>query len=250
LPEPTPWLAYHDQKPEHLVRLFCLPYGGGGASIYRDWNKALPTWVQVCPIQLPGRETRSREPPFSRWRPLVEELVVAIRPYLDRPFALFGHSLGALISFECARSLRRQGLPLPQHVFASACPAPKTIRFTTRHLQPAQELAEELARLGGTPAELLHNREYLNCYLPTFRADCEVYETYVYEADAPLPSAITAYRGSHDVEVSHDETVSWRAETAGRFELRTLVGGHLFIQGQPEALLRDVTQELNRCCGH
>ena len=103
------WFPSLRSRREALVRLFCFPYAGGGASVYRGWASDLPDFVEVCPVQLPGREGRFREPAFTRLGPLVEALTESLRPCLDRPFAFFGHSLGALVAFELSRRLRREG---------------------------------------------------------------------------------------------------------------------------------------------
>src|SRR5262245_63225231 len=113
------WLAYVSPRPAASVRLFCFPYAGGGASVFRGWADCLPGAVEVCPVQMPGRETRFREPAFTRLPPLVEALAASLRPHLDRPFAFFGHSLGALVAFELARRLRRDRGPEPIRLFAS-----------------------------------------------------------------------------------------------------------------------------------
>src|SRR5438552_7109196 len=124
LPVTDSWLACLKPRPHAAVRLFCFPYAGGGASAFRCWPDALPASIEVCPVQLPGRETRFREPPYTRLAPLAEALGHALRPFLDRPFAFFGHSMGALVAFELTRWLRRAGGPQPAHLFVSACAAP------------------------------------------------------------------------------------------------------------------------------
>src|SRR5262245_25838037 len=125
---PDPWLACVQPRLRPGVRLFCFPHAGGGASLFRGWADGLPDAVEVCPVQLPGRETRFREPPFLCLEPLIEALATALRPHLDRPFAFFGHSLGALVAFELARRLGRAEGPQPVHLFVSGCAAPQIRR--------------------------------------------------------------------------------------------------------------------------
>src|SRR6185295_11175567 len=98
-------MAYREVNPNARLRLFCFPYAGGGASAYRGWATALPSDLEVCPVQLPGRESRLREAPFTRPEPLIQTLADVLEPHLDLPFVLFGHSMGGMISFELSREL-------------------------------------------------------------------------------------------------------------------------------------------------
>ena len=193
-----PWLACRKQNQRARVRLFCFPYGGSGASLFRGWS--LPGSVDLCPVQIPGRETRFRERPFTRLEPLVEQLVQALRSYLDLPFALFGHSIGALIAFELARRLQRRLRLTPLRLFASAYGAPHLPRDgQPLHALPAAEFCNELERLNGTAAGVIANKELIDLLLPTLRADFAVCETYRYRRisrfdvrSSPLAAARTA----------------------------------------------------------
>src|SRR5262249_13687929 len=120
------WLACARPRPQADIRLFCFPYAGGGASVFRGWADGLPASVEVCPVQLPGRGTRFREPAFTRLPPLIEALAESLRPHLDRPFAFFGHSLGALVAFELARYLHQHQGREPVRLFVSGCGGPQT----------------------------------------------------------------------------------------------------------------------------
>src|SRR5215213_9001369 len=143
------WLAYVSPRPRASVRLFCFPYAGGGASVFRGWAEGLPEAVEVCPVQLPGRETRFLEPAYTRLPALVEALAESLTPHLDRPFVFFGHSLGALVAFELARRLRRDGGPGPDRLFASGCGAPQARGGggSMIHTRPADEFWDEVRRL-------------------------------------------------------------------------------------------------------
>ena len=118
------WIACRTPNPQARLRLFCFPYAGAGASIFRTWSDGLPADVEVCPVQIPGRGTRLMETPFTQLAPMVEALAQTIGPLLDKPFAFFGHSLGALVGFELARQLRRQSGVQPVRLFVSADRAP------------------------------------------------------------------------------------------------------------------------------
>jgi medium-chain acyl-[acyl-carrier-protein] hydrolase len=143
-------------------RLFCFPFAGAGASIYSNWHRYLPKNFEVCPIQLPGREERHSEKPFVDIISMVAELGEILKPYLAQPFAFFGHSMGALISFELTRHLRKLKQPMPESLFISARPAPQIqqIHPITYNL-PDLEFIEELRKIQGTPEPVLQNYSYL-----------------------------------------------------------------------------------------
>jgi medium-chain acyl-[acyl-carrier-protein] hydrolase len=201
--------------------------------------------VEVLPVQLPGREARFREPAFTRLAPLVEALAGALRPYLDRPFAFFGHSMGALVAFELARRLRRGTGLQPVCLFASGCGAPQARDTETPiHTLPAAEFREELRRLDGTPREVLDNEELMDLLLPTLRADFALCETYTYTAGPPLDCPLNALGGLGDDTVSRRELAAWREQTTGPFRLRMLPGNHFFLHAAQRPLLQALTQEL------
>ena len=152
----TAWIAWARPRPEARLRLFCFPYAGGGATIFRKWSDSLPETVEVNPVQLPGRGNRLREPPFARLSPLVQAIAAGLLPHLDKPFAFFGHSLGALVGFELARQLRRQAGVHPVRLFISADRAPQIPRRERPiHALPEGEFLAELNRLNGIPGKVL-----------------------------------------------------------------------------------------------
>jgi medium-chain acyl-[acyl-carrier-protein] hydrolase len=241
------WLPWFRPKPGAKVRLFCFPYAGGGASVYRAWGDCLPGPVDVCAVQLPGRETRFREHPFARLPLLVEALAGALRPHLDRPFAFFGHSLGALVAFELSRRLQRDHGPRPVRLFVSGCGAPQTrVPGRAIHALPPAEFREELRRLNGTPADLLDNDELMDLMLPTLRADFGLCETYAYVAGPPLACPVTALGGLGDDAVSRQELDAWREQTTGPFRVRMLPGDHFFLHSARPLLTQALAQELLR----
>jgi medium-chain acyl-[acyl-carrier-protein] hydrolase len=240
-----PWLAFHRPNPGASLRLFCFPYAGGSAQIYRAWTGLLPT-VEVCPVQLPGRGRRMKEGSFTSLVPLVENLARDLLPQLDKPFAFFGHSMGALISFELARFLRREHGLLPAQLFLSARRAPQ-LPNTERPLHdlPEAEFIKELRLLDGTPEEVLEHRELLSLMLPFLRADFEVCETYAYQPEPALDCPITAFGGLQDHGVSRAQLDAWREHTTGAFSLRMFPGAHFFINdGSQSSLLQVLSREL------
>jgi medium-chain acyl-[acyl-carrier-protein] hydrolase len=237
------WIPLRKPVPEARLRLFCFPYAGAGALIFRNWPEGLPADIEVCPVQLPGRGTRLTERPFTQLSPLVEALAQALVPLLDRPFAFFGHSLGALISFELARRVRRRYGVHPVRLFVSAGRAPQIPhRGPPIHVLPEKEFLAELRRLNGTPGELLDHQELMEIMLPILRADFELYETYVYSSELPLNCAISAFGGLQDRSVNDSDLEAWRAQTSVSFSLRMFPGDHFFLN-QP-SLLRVLSQEL------
>jgi medium-chain acyl-[acyl-carrier-protein] hydrolase len=229
------------------VRLFCLPYAGGGASIYRQWASKLPAWIEVCALQLPGRESRMSEPGYTHVKDAVEEAADTIHPLLDKPFYLFGHSMGSVISFELARFLRRHNLPQPQRLFISAKRGPSIPRRHPNedlHPLPDREFLAGIKKLGGTPDEVLQNEELMELFLPILRADFTLLETYQYVPGPPLACPISAYCGTEDKEVSKEEMAGWQEQTTSTFKLTMIPGNHFFIHSQQDLLLKYISQEL------
>jgi medium-chain acyl-[acyl-carrier-protein] hydrolase len=232
------WLTYRPTRRPVRLRLFCFPHAGGGASAYHAWPAGLPPWLELCAAQLPGRENRWREAPARTLGQLVDELAEALRPFLDVPFAFFGHSMGALIGFELARRLRREHGRDPVHLVVSGRQAPHLpSRRPPLHDLPEAELMERLRVLGGTPDELWEHADLKQLLLPVLRADLAVCEAYRYRPEEPLECPITACGGADDVEVSPEEVLEWSVHTAGGFNARFFAGGHFFWQDDHAALL-------------
>jgi medium-chain acyl-[acyl-carrier-protein] hydrolase len=240
------WFLTFNPSQQARLRLFCFPYAGGGASIYRQWPGLLPAQVEICPVTLPGREMRLREKAYTRLPPLVEALAEALLPALDKPFAFFGHSMGGLIAFETARALRRRGLPQPLHLFIAARPAPQLVRADPplSHLPDAAFASELQRRYAGIPAAVLQDPELMALYLPILRADLELLETYHYQAEAPLDCPISTYGGMQDSMVTPDRIAPWQKQTAGSFSRALFPGGHFFLQSQQTPLLEGLGRTL------
>jgi len=243
----NPWLYYFEPNPKASVRLFCFPYAGGTALVYRTWAQQFPPSVEVVAIQLPGRATRMREPPIPKLTDLVGPIASALAPFLDKPFAFFGHSMGALISFEVVRFFRRQGRELPRHMFVSGRSAPQ-LNSERRPLYnlPTDELLAELQQLEGTPREVLEHPELMDLMLPTLRADFSVCDTYEYTEEAPLACPITAFGGLQDSDISRRKVEAWREQTSAPFTLRMFPGNHFFIHSHETLLLNLLAAQLGQ----
>jgi medium-chain acyl-[acyl-carrier-protein] hydrolase len=239
------WVMLYPKKyHKTLLRLFCFPYAGGGATIFRRWANDSPENVELCAVQLPGRQGRLTEPPFVRLSLLVESLSYVLRSYMDVPFAFFGHSMGALISFELTRQLRRQNSPGPAYLFVSGQRGPQLPNpFPPIHVLPESRFVEELRRLKGTPEVLLQDAELMQLVLPTLRADLEVCETYAYRAEDPLNCPISAFGGSQDRKISRADLIAWRDQTRSAFSLRMFPGDHFFLHTARALLLQAISQD-------
>lgn len=239
------WIAFRKPNAQARLRLFCFSYAGAGASIYRTWSDSLPADVEVCPVQLPGRGTRLEEAPFTQLAPLVEALAQALDPLLDKPFAFFGHSLGALVAFELARQLRRQSGVQPVRLFVSADFAPQVHhRERPIHALPEKEFLAELQRLSGIPGKVLEEADLMQMMLPILRADFAVYETYAYSTEPPLNCPISTFGGLQDRRVSRGDLEGWRDQTSASFSLRMFPGDHFFWNTTQPLLLQALSQEL------
>lgn len=241
----SPWLVIDTPRPNAQLRLFCLPYAGGGASIYRRWSSELPTSVEVCAIQLPGREARMNERPFTRIPALVQVLAEVLAPALDRPFAIFGHSMGALIAFEFARHLRSSYGQTPDLLMVSAQRAPHLPDTTSpEYLLPQAEFVDKLQSFNGTPKEVFASPELMELVIPLLRADFTMCGTYLYSSEVAFSCPIRAFGGSDDPEVSEMALRAWAEHTSADFDLTMIPGGHFFVQSHRDLLLRQLAAQL------
>ncbi|MDX2153600.1 MAG: alpha/beta fold hydrolase [Bryobacteraceae bacterium] len=242
--EKDPWFPWIEEAEGAPLRLFCFPYAGGGALPYRPWKEALNGIAAVCPVRLPGRETRAHEPLIDDMATLLNELRRLIEPYLaGGPFAFYGHSMGAAIAFELVRRLRADGLPLPRALYVSGARAPQFRRNYTPAPEPHhREFLEQLRKLDGFPANVLDRPELLKLAMPALLADARLYRNYVYREDAPLDLPIVAYGGEADPNVQPHHVEAWREQTTKAFACHVLPGGHFFIQQRafPERLRLDL----------
>jgi surfactin synthase thioesterase subunit len=239
------WIIRHKPRVKARFRIFCFPYAGAGASIFNNWDSVVPAGVEVCSIQLPGRETRQTETPFTRIFPLIDALSEVLDPYLELPYSIYGHSMGALLGFEMVRQYRRQERPLPVSLLLSGCRAPQLgDRHRPIHQLPEPEFMAKLRKIDGTPEDVLRNRELMDLMLPVLRADFAVCETYKYLPEPPLPCAIAAFGGTQDPRATRHELVAWREQTSSSFVLRMLPGNHFFVRNAPALFLRFIYQRL------
>lgn len=243
MPAPSAWITCPHPNPQATLRLFCFPYAGGGTLSYRPWAELLPE-VEICPILLPGRERRLTEPAFTELSALIAALSSAILPYLDKPFAYFGHSMGGLLAFELIRHLRPERHS-PLHLFVSGCRAPQLPDpEPLLHTLPDDEFLEALRRFNGTPDEVLANQELMAVLLPMIRADFTLLKTYGYSPQKPLSCPITVFGGLQDTTVAYDHLNAWQSQTDAAFSLHMLPGDHFFLHSHQHLLIQVMTVAL------
>ena len=213
------------------MRLVCLPFAGGMAQSFYSWAAPLSPVAELCAIALPGRGTRVQEPPIDRMDELTAAVSDAVRGLLDRPFALFGHSMGALLAYELARELERSGAAAPLRLFVSGFRAPHLpARADPLHVLPDDELVAQLDDFGGTPPKVMESSDLMGLFLPPARADLAACETYVHEPGPALATSITAFGGRSDRMVTEYELRAWAEHTAGEFNVRMFDGGHFYLR--------------------
>ena len=213
--------------------------------MFGKWSAELPGNMETWIAHYPGRGSRHDEPPISRLAILVEKLLKAILPLLDKPFAFFGHSLGGLVAFELTRHLRRNNLPQPQILFISACGAPHLPDpHPPIHTLPDTEFLKSLQQLNGIPAELLHQSDVMKFLIPTLRADFEIIENYDYTSNVPLDCHIIAFGGLDDTRVSQERLEGWALHTNASFKSQYFPGDHFFISTARESVTASIAAEL------
>lgn len=241
------WLAWYKPNPRARLRLFCFPYGGGAAGAFRTWQDHLPSTIEVCPVQIPGREGRLREPCYTRLNLLVEDIAQSLFELFDKPFAFFGHSLGTMIEFDLARHLRNEQLTEPVHLFASGRRAPQIPDdLPCIYNLQKREFIEALRQLNTTNKELLANDELLDLIIPILKADYEMVQTYSYRPDAPFDFSITALGGKEDLYESAEKLEAWRSQTRASFSLYIFPGDHFFIHSCQPSLLQTIAKQLHQ----
>jgi surfactin synthase thioesterase subunit len=243
------WLMRPKPNARARVRLFCLPFAGGGASTYYRWPQAFARDVEICAVQLPGRESRLFEPRIRSATALAQAVADAIMPYLDLPFALFGYSMGALLAFETARALRRRHAP-PTHLFVAAMHAPHVPSAVPPLANlPEEELLNAIRHHYQPPEDALRIPELRDLFLPVLRDDMALVDGYAYQPEPPLSCGIDAYVGDRDRSTPVGAAERWRDHTVAPFTLNVLPGGHFFHDEALSVLRRQIASRLETVIG-
>lgn len=247
----SPWLVPFGSRgaqPQH--RLFCFPYAGGSAHVFRAWPPLLPSNVEVVAIQAPGKGSRMVETPLSRVEDVVSGVLGAISTQLrDLPFSFFGHSNGALIAFELASELQDRGLPTPERLYLSASPAPWTRHHEREYASMSDdEFVEKLRHLNGTPPGVFDEPELLDLILPGLRADFVLGERYRRTRQTLLKTPTVVFAGDDD-EIQPMQVRGWQDAIADELEVVPMPGGHFFLHTHLDHLAAALSAQLTRDMG-
>jgi medium-chain acyl-[acyl-carrier-protein] hydrolase len=226
------------------MRLICLPHAGGGASSFHHLAALLPSDIEMLAVQLPGRESRLSEAPFRRMAAVIDALSKGINGWLEKPYSLFGHSMGALIAFELGREIRRRGLPLPRTTIVSGRRSP-TVPNTERplHLLPDGAFVDALVeRYDAIPKVIRDEPELMALFMPVLKADFEIFESHHHVDEPPLASALGIYGGRADPQTRQMD--GWANLYAGAARTRLFDGGHFYLADQRRALADALAEDV------
>ncbi|MFF2523479.1 thioesterase II family protein [Streptomyces liangshanensis] len=245
----TPWTRRWSGGGDSRLTLICLPHAGGSAGFYRPWGALVPPEVELVAVQYPGREDRLGDPESTGMADLVTQVADAVEPLLERPYALFGHSMGSAVAWELAHELGRRGRPGPRRLFASGRAAPGTAVTGQLHRQDDDVLCTELGRLGGTSREILDDPGLRSLVLTAVRHDYRIIETHRPEARPPLSCPIHVLTGAEDPELgeerSGDRAGGWADLTSARTEVRVFPGDHFYLTPHRREVVTTVLRRMD-----
>ncbi|MGC4019658.1 MAG: alpha/beta fold hydrolase [Muricomes sp.] len=222
--------------------LLCFPFAGGGASAFYSWNGQMSEAVKVCPVQLPGREERIMEKPYTDMESLVDDVIESLH-YVEQEFIVFGHSMGAKMAYEAVKRLEKEHKKV-QLLIVSGSRAPHIPEPNPIYHLADKDFKKELARFEGTPKEILENEDLLDFFLPMLRADFTLDEVYQARTRTKLQCPILALGGSNDSEADHNELLQWNDYTVSEFEYRIFQGGHFFIKTRESEIFPYIRQKI------
>lgn len=243
--QPSLWFTVPRPRANPKMTLFCFPYAGGSSTdpVFRQWAHAMPDDVEVAVLEMPGRSRRMAEPFERSLLGLVGRLVPVMAHYADRPFAFFGHSLGAIVAYELARALEIAGKPVPRLLVVSAKQAPHLPYRHRLYDLPRDEFISALRKLNGTRDEILQNEELLEIVISVLRNDLEMAFKYRFLGPPLRTVPIIACAGRDDPHVELESIDAWR-EHAEQFEFSVYPGGHFYIQNESSEAIRARMVEL------
>lgn len=240
--DPGKWLRGPIAAPG--LPVFCFPHAGGGASAFRTWQHVPTERLRILAVKLPGREDRLAEPAIRAIDELADPLAGVVEQMARRPYAFFGHSMGALVAFEVIRKLRERSNNGPVHLFVASCQAPDAMPPTHLHDLPKAQFVPAVRSFGGMRGEVLREPALMQLLEPTLRADLALCELYQYRPQPPLACGITVFGGARDTRVTRSSLTGWRRQTAGSFELHIFSEGHFYLESRREQLVGVITDRL------
>lgn len=227
------------------IRMFCFPHAGGSAEAFKHWGKYLPDWMELYSIQLPGRSNRLSEPLINDIKELVDKATNEIIPLLNsKSYIFLGHSLGGVIAFEVAKTLRRLNQKLPEHLFIVGRESPKIPEDVPMHNATNEDLIEYLRSESGTHEEVFNNKDLIQLLLPIIRADLKLTETYskYYIVENQLSCPISVFWGTLETRLTEQKLEGWENETSNGFDIEQFEGHHFFLHEHPEKIIDKILQ--------
>lgn len=239
------WLRRPRPVAHPRLRLVCLPHCGGTAGAFYGWTATLPADVELVAVQYPGRQDRFGEPCLRHMGELADGVTQALLPLLDRPVALFGHSMGAALAYEVTLCLETRYRARPQQLFVSGRASPTCPeKGRDLYLRDDAAMLAGLVELGGLDQAVIADPELLALLMPSFRADLRLIETYRPHDIRPVTVPVTAYTGDADPGVPVTGVAAWADLAAGGFDVRVFPGGHFYLVDQESELVSDVSERL------
>lgn len=239
------WIVRIKPNPIAKMKLYCFPYSGATASVYFPWAEILPSIIEINSIQLPGHGNRISETLITNLDEMVGKLLSSFQPGKNESYAFFGHSLGALLSFEFLRALRKEKYPMPKILFVSGHGGPQIPDLNPNiHTLPDVDFDQKLREINGMTKDVLENRELMELLKPILRADFEVCERYIYKQDPPFDFPIIAFGGLQDPYVSRGDLEGWQQQTSQKCSIRMFPGDHFYLHSARMMLLQVIAREI------
>ncbi len=243
---PERWLPSGLSRPSATWTMFCFPFAGGSAQYYWPWNKVLPQWIELCPLQPPGHGERLREPAYNSIYKLAEAAAAAIasRTKRGRKIAIFGHSLGALSAFETCHCLSDMGISIDYLIVSGKAAPHIPWRRKPIHDKTTDVVVQELKHYNGVPLEVINNSELLEVFLPTIRADFQMVETYQCQHASPLDMPTLVCYGMEDVSLWRNDLREWTQHTPPPLDLVSFPGQHFYLTQQRLQVIETIVDRL------